>query len=230
MKINITLTIIIAFCFGLFSSSCRELIDEKYISEGIIEYQVTYPKSNDAGFMAGLMPETMYFKFKKDKIALDLSGGMGMFKTSFVSDFENHTLLQLVKMMNKKYAILFHSTEIDAMNNEIPKMNIEFVDAKKVIAGYECKKAVITFPDDKNVSFDVFYTNDINLKTPNWSTQYKEIDGVLMEYQMTRYNIEMKFTAKYVVKQSIEDSDFEIPEDYKIISRKEMDNLFSNFN
>ena len=229
MNIGRVLIVFISLFFILLSS-CREFTDEKYISEGIIEFQVTYPKTNEDSFMAGLMPETMYFKFKDDKIALDLSGGMGMFKTSFVSNGEKGTLLQMVKMMNKKYAILFDTSDISKMNNEVPQMNIEFVDSVKTIAGYQCKKAIITFPEDESTSFDVYYTKDINLKTPNWNTQFKEIDGVLLEYQMTRYNIEMKFTATTVVKEDIEDSAFEMPEDYKIISKKEMDDLFLNFN
>jgi GLPGLI family protein len=215
--------------FILFSvSSCRELTDEKYISEGIIEYEISYPESENDNLMVSLLPKTMTFKFKKEKVAFDFSGGMGMFKATFVSDLEEKTMLHMVKILNKKYAIIFNQNEVHGID-EFPEMRIEFTSEEKEIAGYKCKKAIITFPEDEHTSFSIYYTEDINLPSPNWSTPYKDIKGVLMEYQMKRYNMEMKFTAISVEKADIDDSDFHRPEDYKIITKQEMDELFFSF-
>ncbi len=52
------------------------------------------------------------------------------------------------------------------------------------------------------------------------------IDGVLMEYKIKKFGLEMKFTAKSVAKQEIEDSEFELPKDYKKITEAEMTDLF----
>jgi hypothetical protein len=47
-----------------------------------------------------------------------------------------------------------------------------------------------------------------------------------MEYQMKKFGLEMKFTAKTVKPEDIDDSTFELPADYKTISKEEMDNFF----
>jgi GLPGLI family protein len=215
--------------FILFTAvSCRELTDEKYISEGIIEYEISYPESEQDNLMITMLPKTMTFKFKDDKVAFDFSGGMGMFKATFVSDLEQKTLLHMVKILNKKYAIMFNQDEIHGLD-EFPEMNIELTSEEKEIAGYNCRKAVINFPHDEHTSFSVYFTEDINISSPNWSSPYRDIKGVLMEYQMKRYNVEMKFTATSVQKANIDESEFERPEDYKIITKKEMDDLFFSF-
>lgn len=219
---------------GVFClSSCREIFDKKFISEGTIEYQVKYLGNEEDNYMTSLMPEKMLCHFKNNKVALDLSGGMGLFHTKFIVDNEKKTFLQLVKMIQKKYATSLDSVSVKAIEHEFPEMKIDVTKETKEIAGYTCKKAVVTFndPDYPDYpSFDIYFTEDINIKEPNWCTQYKEIDGVLMEYRMKKYKMEMQITAVNVVKEDIEDNVFELPEDYKIIPQQDLDDLFLTFN
>jgi hypothetical protein len=97
-----------------------------------------------------------------------------------------------------------------------------------MIAGYKCTMAKITFPDDIHPSFTVYYTNDIHLQTPNWNSPFSKIEGVLMEYQVDRYGLEMKFTAKKVTKADVESSSFEIPEGYKPVTVEYMNEIFQS--
>lgn len=228
MSFRAFILVFLAAC--AFATSCRELTDEKYISEGIIEFDITYPEADQNSLLAGLMPDKMIMKFKDDKIAYDMTGGLGMFKTTVISDPKKRTVTQLVKVMNKKFALVFDSTEVRSLMSELPVNNVALEEKNKMIAGYMSHKAVVTLNDPKKPQFNVFYTKDINLKEPNWSTPFKPIDGVLLEYQMKKYNIEMRFTATSVIKANIEDSTFVLPADYKIVSKREMDDLFQSFN
>jgi GLPGLI family protein len=217
--------ILFVFLSLIYLPSCREFTDEKYISEGIIEYEISYPETATDNIMLTLMPKEMTFKFKKDKISIDFTGGLGMFKATFISDLQEKNLIHMVKILNKKYAITFNQDEINT-TDELPEMDINYTKETKDIAGYSCKRAIISFTSDKHTSFDVWFTEDINLTAPNWSTPYKDVKGVLMEYQLKRYDVEMRFTAKSVEKTEIDDSEFIRPDDYKIITKKEMDEIF----
>ena len=221
--------ILATFLLLCFITACRQITDKKFISEGIIKYDITYPDATEDDVLVGLMPKTMIFKFKDDKIAFEFDGGMGLFKAKFISDFEKQSVLHMVKILNKKYAVTYKSTEINSLN-EMPGINIKHTGERKNIAGYDCQKSSISFKDDEFSSFDIYFTEDLNIKTPNWSTPYKEINGVLMEYQMKRYNVVMHFTAVSVESAEIDDHDFQKPEDYKIVSQDEMDELFLNLN
>ncbi len=216
--------LILLFCFF---NSCRQLTDKKYISEGIIEYDITYPETDEDNVMKALMPKTMLLKFKNNKVAFEFTGGMGLFKATFISDLQNQNIIHLVKILNKKYALTYNASQLKEID-EMPEINIDFTAEKKIIAGYESQRSLITFKDDENTSYDIYFTNDLNIKTPNWSTPYKEISGVLLEYQLKRYNVVMRFTATSIESAEIEDSEFEKPDDYKIITKEEMDQIFLN--
>ena len=225
--------ILFLLCFALFGTiilySCREIYDKKFISEGTIEYDVKYlnAENND---LIGLMPEKLFCHFKNNKIALDLSGGMGLFRTTVILDQEKKTFLQLVNIMNSKYASTLQNEAINYLINEFPKFKINLTDKTKEIAGYKCLKAEITFENPIYPSFDIYYTKDINIKNPNWCSPFKEINGVLLEYRMKKYNMEMEITATNVSKEEIKNETFEQPEGYKMMTQKDLDAMLTDLN
>jgi GLPGLI family protein len=200
------------------------------IDEGIIEYDITYPKTEETSSMVGLMPNEMIFKFKNHNSVGELSASMGLFSTSLMTNLEKKTVVQTIKIFGKKFAAIYDITLIDSIIDKHPKMNVIFSEDTKLIAGYKCKKATINFVNDSIPDYDVYYTNEIKINTPNWSNHFKEIDGVLMEYRISKYNIEMRLMAKTVSKTKIDDSNFVLSNDYKIISTSELDSMFMNFN
>jgi GLPGLI family protein len=212
--------------------SCGSKYDGQ--SEGEIHYKVTYPKMDKDNFMRDFMPKKMTLKFKDDKYITNLSAGMGMFKTNFLCDLEKKEFIQMVKLINKKYVLKLENEEIAASINKLPKFNIEFSDETKEILGYVCKKATVTIDNGLNDAFTVFYTDEINIENPNWSNQFSIINGVLLEYQYEKYDVCMRFTAKKIHFKEIEDTAFEVPENYEEITEdkmdKEMRDIFESFN
>ncbi len=222
MKKNILTYSILLVSIALVWGGCKQ-VDEKFISEGTIEYDAKVVDESNP--MASLTPNKMFVKFKNNKSSVEMNAGMGLFSTSFVSNPENQTLIQLVKLLNKKYYLIQNIAEINK-ENEAYSFEITKVNETKVISGYPCKKASVHCKTGEIPDFDVFYTKDLDIKNPNFANPFQEIDGVLMEYQMKKFGLEMKFTAKMVTKESIDDAIFEVPADYKKISPKEMNELF----
>jgi GLPGLI family protein len=229
MKFKIYYAVCSLFIIAVSFSGCSHFTTGK-ISEGSIEYAITYPNSEGKNLMDGLMPSTMTFKFKDDKTCGELSASMGLFATSIISNSENKTVIQTLKLLGKKFAYVADTTEIKKIIKEEPPMTIEKLEGTKMIAGYKCKKAIAKFEDKNLPSFEIYYTDEIEIKNANWSNPFKSINGVLMEYNVKRYNIEMRFTAKSVSETKVEDETFELSDDYKKISRAEMDEMFENFN
>ena len=205
-----------------------ESLHFRNISEGVITFEVTYPGTDAGDLMAGILPNEMTLSFKDNKTAGKLNS-MGIFTTSLIAFPDSREVAQLVKIMNKKYVLMMDSSEVETLYSELPEMTIHFVDETKEIAGYKCKKAIVTFKDNIKEEFSIYYTNEIEIKNPNWCTPFHEIDGVLLEYQVRKYNIEMRLTAKSVIKSVIDDSTFEVPPDYNKITQEEMSNIFEDF-
>lgn len=116
-----------------------------------------------------------------------------------------------------------------ALKTENDKYLLSFKDTKTdtVIAGYHCKKTIATKLSAPNESFAVYYTPDIGGEEVNKLTPYKNIKGMLMDYRITRLGVEMRFIAKKVTGKEIKDTEFEIPDFYKIISRTAFDEEFN---
>lgn len=214
---------------AVFWFSCRELTDEKYISEGVIEYAITYPETEENSLFSGLFPDKMVMYFKDGKTAYTMTGGMGLFKTTIIANPDNNEVIQMVKVMNKKIAFIYDSMAMEQIDKEFPVKEIRFDDHFRQIAGYNSQQAVITMANNYP-EFNVFFTKDINLLNANWATPFRSIDGVLLEYRLRQYNIDMKFSATSVLKESVEDSLFTLPADYKLVPKEELDQIFLGFN
>lgn len=209
------------FAFVSILVACSDGVSDK--SEGVIEYEVTYPKMDKTNYMLGFMPTEMKMYFKDNKYVTMISAGMGAFKTNFICDKAQEELYQLVKLINKKYVLALHGEEITLSNQTLPKYKIEFVDDTKEILGFMCKKAIVTIENETNDAFAVFYTDAINIENPNWCNQFAPINGVMLEYQYEKYDICMQFKAKKISFEKVKDNLFEISTDYQVISSAEMD-------
>lgn len=216
------------FSVALFNS-CGNLPFNK-ITEGVISYEITYPNPGKNESIISMMPSTMLYKFKNNKTSGELTGNLGIFGTSIISDFNNKTLYQTLKVLGKKFYSEFHQKEVNEAIGVEPKIKITFNNETKLVAGYKCKKATVVFEDESLPSYEVFYTKEIKISNPNWYNPFKEIDGVLLEYRIKRYNIEMQLTATSVEHKEVSDDIFKITSDYKKITIKEMDEMFLSFN
>lgn len=222
MKKRSVLFVIIGGIIGV--SSCKEM-NEKFISEGEIEYSAKVIGQNNP--MATMAPNKMIVHFKSGKSCAEMSAGFGLFSTSFISDPTNKTVTQLVKILNKKFLSVQDQKSIDK-ENAAYSYRLVPTKEKKIIAGYNCSKVQV-FPNDSSIApFDVYYTDELDIEDPNFANPFKEIKGVLMEYQLKKFGLEMRFTAKSVRKEKEEDKCFQVPPDYKPVSEKEMKRIFDD--
>lgn len=199
---------------------------ENFISEGTITYNAEVVDSESP--MAMLAPSKMTFKFKNNKSAVEMSAGMGMLTTSFISDPETKIFTQLIKLIGEKYSVIQNAAEIKK-ENEL--FNLEVIPTKetKIIAGYNCKKVNVHYKGEESSDSYAYYTTDLNVQNPNFASPFYMLDGVLMEFQIKKFGLEMKFTATSVVEEDVDNSTFGLPDDYKQISLEEMTNKLAEF-
>ena len=200
------------------------------ISEVTIEYAVSYPPSNKDDFMTSMLPAIIKYNFKNNEASVDLEISMGIVSTSLIANLNKKEVMQTLSVMGKKFAVILDTAGVEKLIGREPKSKIIFLDEKKKIAGYDCLKARVDYESDSISDFDVYYTKGINIENPNWSSPFREIKGVLMEFRIKKYGVEMILTAKNVIKKDIEDGHFELSPDYKIISMEEMDKMFTDMN
>jgi GLPGLI family protein len=203
--------------------SCDSSFFSGKLSEGMIEYDIKYLEDEKSNPLISLLPTTLQYKFKDNSYFQGIEGWMGIFSMAGIYDKKNNKKSALLKIMNIKY---FYQTDLNGPTfgfDSMPQMKIEKTNETKLIAGYECKKAKIIVNNEQWTTFDVYYTEDIEIESPNENNPFKELKGVLLEYRMSFQNIKMELIAKKVEKIDIPDEEFDVPSGYEKVSREKME-------
>ncbi|HAW52754.1 MAG TPA: hypothetical protein DCX54_10580 [Flavobacteriales bacterium] len=225
--------LLLLFSLVVLIAGCEGLKKDGRLSEGIIEYNVSYPKLDPNSVLIELLPTKMTLFFKDDLFKTDLSAGFGMFRMNVIVRNDDKKVSQMVKLINDRFVVNYDEEAAIESNRQFPEIRLEHTGNLKTIAGYQCKEAIVTVLNDSNETYSIYYTDQIKLLESNWFTQYTELEGVLMEYQVERYNLCSRFTASKVTATEIDDDVFSVPEEYKEIEEQEMNDkmqeIFDNF-
>ena len=206
----------------------KKILGGKDIKEGIIEYDITYPKLDPNNMMVSGLPNKAYLRFKNNNTVNDMSGMMGLISITYISKPSSKSVAQTLTLINKKYVSDISADDMKHLNDSYLD-KIEQGKNTQNIAGFNCKEAIVSLQNGETIH--VYYTNDIGIIHPNWSNPYSKIDGVLMEFDMERYGVSMHMKAKTVVAQKIEDNAFDAPEsDYKKIPFVELETILQELN
>lgn len=198
----------------------NKILAGKNVTEGVIEYEVTYPKLDPKSAMAAFLPDKAYLRFKNNNMITEMSGMI--FKISYISNQESKSVEQTFSLLNQKNASHVSLEDLQKLNGSFLS-SIEKGTHEKDIAGYACKEAIVKLKTGESIH--VFYTNEIGITNPNWSNPYSKLDGVLMDFQLESYGLSMHLTAKNVLPEKIEDSSFLVSKDHNKIPFSELDKM-----
>jgi len=190
-------------------------------SEGEIIYKLKYLDNND---ITTLLPTEMTIKFKHNNMHQKVVGWSNIFSLESIRNVKEGNCAALFKVLGKKYvAVINNLNQVIFGYDPYKGMLLQETNETKQIAGFNCKKVKVIFPEEPGKNFDIYYTNDIKIDKPNWANPFYNINGVLMEYQINMFGIRTKIVADSVAFIQVDDSEFEIPVDYQKISKEELE-------
>ncbi|MCK9202826.1 MAG: DUF4412 domain-containing protein [Bacteroidales bacterium] len=194
--------------------------------EGIITFKITYPDNKFSESQMAMFPKVLTVSIRGLKSRTDMQ--IGGINTVEITDYESKSKVSLLNMMGQKYAIKQTTADIEKDLSKGGVTTVELSGETKIIAGYTCKKAIVTVNDDGiKTKFEVFYSSELGSKLSNFDNPvYKDIDGVLLEFSVQNQNVNMKFTASSVDKKNVPAKDFEIPSDYVLTTKDELKTKF----
>ena len=134
----------------------------------------------------------------------------------------------MVNFLDLKQASI-DSESVILKENEGYKLIIEETSEEKTIAGYKCKRIKVKKASNPDITFDAYYTTDMGDENVNSLSPYSGIKGMLMQYRLSKMGLEMEFVAKSVKKETVPSNTFEIPDNFKIISKQQMQDFFNQF-
>ncbi len=191
--------------------------------EGKITFGISFPSIDDPQTMA-MLPKEATTYLKGDKSRMEMNMAMGM-KQVTISDISKNQTVSLMDMMGQKYAIEVENDPEESKKME-EKVKVKNTKDKKKIAGYECNKAIISYPnpekEGEEVEMTVWFTKDLKASKGFISGPMSKIDGAILEFNVEQGAMSMILSAKDVKEQEVKDDMFVVPAEYKKMTQEEL--------
>jgi GLPGLI family protein len=202
----------------LLAGGCGNSFLGNRVNEGTIEYALSFPDLDPNGLMSGMLPEKTTLSFDKEHQSMDLSAGMGIFRTSMVVNTPSQVVDYHMSVMGKNLVAELRPRDLLTFNQTPSALTVLYTGATDTIAGFACKKAVLIYSDMDLPEQEVWYTDEIDMDMPNWYGPFKDIPGVLMRYEFTQNNVRMRLEATSVKPGAVEASKFQVQPDHDRVS------------
>ena len=222
---------VLSFCF----LSCSE--DERF--EGEINFSVEI-KNDESGKMKSLAPEAYHFKIKKNRIIFTTEGGLSSsLFGGMIFDGEKDEGYMLMKSSQLAYKMAKGKESKLAQKASQITSQVTATNEQEEILGYSCKKFIVESTEEgKTTTNQVWVCNDIKVDYPQTLIEstpemfFGAFEGfplkIITESASGR---EIVVTAAEVDSKSISNSNFEIPDNYKVTEDdpSDMINMFRQF-
>jgi GLPGLI family protein len=188
--------------------------------EGTIQYEIEYEDLNDQmKQMEAMLPKEMTVQIKDGYSKTTQPNAMGG-ETVVISEIQSGESITLMDMMGNKVALRTKAEDLKEKQEEAD-VEIEYLDETKEIAGYDCKKAIITAGDGSEIV--VFYTEE--LPSANVGNQAQQIDGFPMQMEISQEMFTMISSVSSVEKGKVKKIKMEVPEGFKEMTQEELQNM-----
>ena len=219
----------IIFLFLLAITACTNFRSKKNFNEGTIEYSIQLENSIKPSFNSSMIPNKIVVKFRNNNTSNKIEGLSGAVTLTYINNVEGKNCIVLVKLLNKKlfYEEPLISGGLPSTYDGMPKIKIKKTNEVVDFMGYKCSKAIATFEDSTNYSFDILYTNDIKIAHPNTNTPFDSIDGVMLKFSFKLYKHLLSISATNIIQERIPMDNFTTPSDYVKVSRRTIEDFLS---
>jgi hypothetical protein len=197
----------------------------KNFNEGEIHYSISYIGRNSS-ISEALLPEMMVVKFKDNKIIMEIMSPIGSNGIFNIIKPEQKSIETYMRLLGMKFCYMGEYGEIPPGIDPMEDLIIEETGEMKELFGLNCMKAKAELPGE-GYNYDLWYTSEIGINNPNFSTPYSALDGVLISFFYRMGDMIVEFNAEGVYIKTVPDKDFIIEENYRKIDRKDMDSIIS---
>jgi len=165
------------------------------IKEGHVSYKIDMTTDNPEMEMqlAMMQGSTLDVFFKEGMSRTEMKMGAMMTITTIVDTKTEEMMMLMGGMMGNK-AIHSNLTELEKEGKENkPTYEVELTKKTKTIAGYECKKAILTDEEGNEATF--WYTEEIEVSKKGQNYLNEEVPGFPLQYEINNGGVLMTMTA-----------------------------------
>ena len=184
------------------------VIAQKKVSELTLVYDASITTGSDKPNLGNAFDgatTTVYIKGGLSRS--EMVSALASFTT--IHDSRTGTAVILQEVSGTKLLIRMNAQNWNDKNKRYEGVTFTNTDEKKVVAGYNCTKAIAKLKD--GATFTVYYTNEIIPENQDYSYQFKGLNGLPLEYELTQKELKIKYTVSKISLNPVPASKFDIP-------------------
>lgn len=226
MKNKLLNRITLLFIPVLFFASCKRGSSEAGTTEvDYIQYKVVYLEKMAGDIPTNMLPGVMHAYYDKRHVLTKIDGFFGQFSLVQIADLKNQTVTSMLNFFGNKIYYTGAKGEIPVSIYPLDDPDIEFTEDTTSISGLKSQKVKIILSEH---SYDIFYTKEIDIESPNITTPYSFIDYVLSDFRVQLSYLKMRLIIDKHSEESIDPAIFVVPEEYEEVSRDTMEEIINN--
>jgi hypothetical protein len=194
--------IIAVMGFALAASGQKKISEMTLVYDAVISTGSADPKLADA--------------FDGATTTIYISGPMSrsemvsaLFTSTTIHDAKAGSAVVLREVSGQKLLIRLTADDWADKNKRYQGISFTNTTETKTIAGYTCTKAIAKTADGS--TFTVYYTKDIMPENKEYDYQFRNLQGLPLEYEMVRGNLTIKYTVSQINLNPVPASRFDIP-------------------
>ncbi len=189
---------------------------QKIFSEGVINYDVFVNGSEK--------PDGLYSVTVKNNMSrreLLMNNG---FNNILISNQKTGSTITLNVDAENKYALTMTASQVAEQNKRFEKAVFSFTNLKKTIAGYASSAATVRYLNGEEANF--YFTADLLPPHESFNILFPGLQGVPLEYEVkSNTDKSIRFVATAFETKIVDVKVFDIPKDYKIVSKEELEKI-----
>ena len=191
-----------------FIASGLPLLAQKKVSELTLVY--------DASITTGSNQPDLGKAFDGATTTVYIKGGLS--RSEMVSALASFTTIHdsragaaviLQEVSGTKLLIRMNAENWKDKNKRYEGVTFKNTGEKKMVAGYNCTKAIAAMKD--GATFTVYYTDEIMPENQDYSYQFKGLNGLPLEYELSQKDLKIKYTVSKISLNPVPASKFDIP-------------------
>jgi len=200
-KISILLAFMILFNFTLGWA-------QKKVSELTLVYNATITTGSKEPRLGDAFDGSTTTVFVKGSMSRsEMVSALASFTTIYDSRTGSSVILQEVS--GQKILIRMKAEDWKEKNKRYEGITFNNTDETKTIAGYTCTKAIAKMSD--GATFTVYYTKDIIPDNMDFNYQFKNLNGLPLEYELKQGSVTINYSASSISLNPVPSSKFDIP-------------------
>jgi hypothetical protein len=172
-----------------------------------------------------LLPDVMEAYYTKKYIFTRIHGYFGQFSLVQVANLRQDRVTTMLNFFGTKVVHTGEKGEVPAGINQLENPSLEVTSDTLTICGMRSTRGIVRAAGNE---YDVYFIEEIDIKSPNITTPYYFIDHVLSDFRVQLSMLKMHLVMFEHESRQVDPILFEIPDAYVPVSRETMENIINS--